>query len=206
MWKTKIAEYIRKYCDANGNQSESSLDSSQMRGLESLLKKTKEGELIVVSSDKGNTATVLTPEMLRRIGMEAVGKDRAISEKEIGVIQRRLNGHARSLVKIFNIGESKGELNVQRCWNNASSEAEAVPLLTIGIKTHKPVKENGDPEARAIIGASCCTTSRPGDIIADVLEPVAWNGGKNASNEECQSTEEMLSMMEQASDRLEKGR
>merc|ERR1712082_332703 len=142
--------------------------------------------------------------MLRRIGMDAVGKDRAISEKEIGTIQRRLNGHARSLVKIFNIGESKGELNVQRCWNNASSEAEAVPLLKLSIKTHKPVQENGDPQARAIIGASCCTTSRPGDIIADVLEPVAWNGGKNASNEECQSTEEMLSMMEQASDRLEK--
>ena len=127
-----------------------------------------------------------------------------VSEKEIKVIQRRLNGHARSLVKIFNIGESKGEHNMQRCWNNASSDAEAVPLLKLGIKTHKPVKENGDPECRIIIGASNCTTSRPGDIIADVLEPVAWNGGQNASNEECQSTEEMLSMIEEASDKLEK--
>ena len=151
MWKSKVEEYVKEKCDPKGNQVEDNLNAQLKRGLEFLIKKTKEGELIVIGSDKGNTVAVLTPEILERLGMEAIGKEREISESEIETIQRRLTAHGRSLVKIFNIGQVKGENNGRRCWNNASSEAEAVPLLTLAPKTHKPLKTNGDPQTRGII-------------------------------------------------------
>ena len=60
---------------------------------------------------------------------------------------------------------------------------------------HRPLKPNGDPQARGIIAATNGVTSKPGDIINDVIEAVA-KAGDNC--EECQNTEQMLNQIEDA--------
>lgn len=65
----------------------------------------------------------MTPECLERLGAELVKNDREVGDQEIRSTQRKMNGHARSLAKIFQIGSAKGEDNQQRCWDNISSEA-----------------------------------------------------------------------------------
>ena len=65
---------------------------------------------------------------------------------------------------------------------------------------HKEPDVHGDPRSRPIVQASSCLTSRPGELIADVLE------GALAAfpiSTECQSTEEMLARVDEATKEVE---
>ena len=48
----------------------------------------------------------MTPECLERLGAELVKNDREVGDQEIRSTQRKMNGHARSLTKIFQIGSA----------------------------------------------------------------------------------------------------
>ena len=89
-------------------------------------------------------------------------------EKE--ATQTRMNNLSRGLSKVFQVGKNWGEGNQSRCWNNIITEATIVPLLYPSPKTHKSPDDLGDPASRPVVQASTCITSRPGEIIADVLE------------------------------------
>ncbi len=183
---------MREHCNEKGEQKNGNPDKKLKAGLTSLLRRKKEGEMIIAESDKGKTITVMSPECHHRIGMEMTQGDREIGDRKVRTTQRKMAAHGRALSKIFNVGESKGPNNQDRCFANASSEACSVPILKVARKTHKPLKANGDPKARAIVAADNCVTSRPGDVTTDVLEAVTAAGG----GEECKRTEEMLHHLE----------
>ena len=101
--------------------------------------------------------------------------------------------------KILNIGENEGERNVTRCHSNLSSWACDPPVLRAVAKTHKPPDPEGCPKSRPIVGASRELTTPLGEVLLDMLEPVARSRDKIW---EAQSTEEVLRKISEANLRL----
>ena len=88
-----------------------------------------------------------------------------------------------------------GDRNSARCWTNVITDSCVAPLLYPSPKTHKPLDSQGDPCSRPVVQASSCLTSRPAEILADVIEG-ALQSLPNQS--ECISTEDMLARIDLA--------
>ena len=56
--------------------------------------------------------------------------------------------------------------------DNCGSEAEDVPNLKLLPKVHKPVDSRGHPQSRPVVTAASGLSSRAGDILSDLLEPM----------------------------------
>ena len=53
-----------------------------------------------------------------------------------------------------------------------SSWASNPPILRCVAKTHKPVRENGLPQSRLIVGTAKGLTTALGEMISDQIEPI----------------------------------
>ena len=72
-------------------------------------------------------------------------------------------------------------------------------LLT---KTHKPLKPNGDPATRPVVGASKCTNGPLGDVGCHILDAVTQaNGG---TSRESMSSQDVLFHIEEVTKTIDK--
>ena len=101
------------------------------------------------------------------------------------------------------LGEAAGKRNKGRCYNNISSWACDPPFMRCTAKTHKPVGPEGVPKSRPIVGASKGLTTALGELVSDILEPVAR---VEPDPKEAQSTEELMSAIKEAKPQNERER
>ena len=200
VWREAANRYKLDNCNDKGEVNTHNLNASERVGLNKLKKRVKAGVINILKSDKGNRFVVSSTASFERQGDLHTLKDRMIGQGETEQIQTRMNNLSRGLSKIFKIGNDWGDKNAQRCWNNLSTEACVVPLLYPSPKIHKPPTSEGDPQSRPIVQDSSCITSRPGEIVADVLEAVLHSAKRS---QECQSTEDMLAKIDLARDVIE---
>ena len=151
--------------------------------------------------DKGKGIVVMPLTMYSELVEEHTAKDKEVSWEELEEAQRIIRSHSRSVGKILNIGDNEGERNVTRCYSNLLSHACDPPVLRALAKTHKAPNKEGLPKSRPIVGASRGLTTPLGEILSDLLEPVARARVKTW---EAQSTEEVLRKISEANSRLER--
>ena len=101
--------------------------------------------------------------------------------------QANVRAHGRSLARIFNVGKAQGPRNAARCHDNVSSWAMDPPVLRCVAKTHKAANKDGTPKSRPIVAASEGLTTALGEILSDLIEPIART--KDASTEAQSTTE-----------------
>ena len=82
-----------------------------------------------------------------------------------------------------------------------TSWAADPPLLRAVAKTHKEPGEGGRPKSRPICDASGCYNTPFGELVADLITPITKSRGNQV---EVQSTEELLSRITAANQKLEK--
>ena len=100
-----MAEF-RKYCKNNckkGGLQKNNLSKSQEEGLKSLSKRIKEGEILVLPTDKSGKLCVMTRNTYELSGNEHIGGDDVVSCKELWEDQKTINGHVAMLQKVFKI-------------------------------------------------------------------------------------------------------
>ena len=73
------------------------------------------------------------------------------------------------------------------------------PIMRCLPKTHKPPRPNGLPKSRPVVGAAKGITTAIGDLISDLIEPIAK---VEQETTEAQSTEELLRGIQEANERL----
>ena len=170
VWKNAVQEYKEENCARDGSINTHNLAARERIGLTKLTKRVRAGEIVVLEADKGSHFVVSGVDSYERQGDVHTTLDTKVTQQEAEVTQARLNDISRGLAKVFSIGSNWGDRNETRCWNNLTTESTVIPLLYPSPKTHKQVDELGDPKTRPIVQASSCLTSRPGEILADVLE------------------------------------
>ena len=97
-------DFVNENCTDKGEQR-SNLTSAQKRGIASLKKRIKDGELIVMVTDKSGKLAVVSMEMYLEMGKVHTKNDKRVSEEKAEEIQRRTNGHVSMWLKMLGVGQ-----------------------------------------------------------------------------------------------------
>ena len=103
MLMTTFKEYVKECCGKKGAQR-TNLTKGQEEGMKRLKKRLKEGELVVVPTDKSGTLAAMTRGAYMRAGLKHTKNDKEVEWEEIRESQKELNGHTSMLIKSFRIG------------------------------------------------------------------------------------------------------
>ena len=170
-WTLVWNDYFSKECDERGRQ-QSNLTPAQKRGLKNLLKRVKDGEIVVCQTDKSGKLSIMSMEAYMEAGSVHTSKDREVNLSFVEEKQKECNGHCSMLMKVFRIGED---------WKHSGRHRETrinkscnIPPLRLLVKDHKvwdPSK--GPPQTRPVCSSNVGQNVHLSDIVSDVLEPVA---------------------------------
>merc|ERR1712082_501212 len=173
-----LDQFMEKNCDDRGKQKASSLNASQEQGLASLKRRSKEGELFILETDKTNKFATVDQD---------TDKDLVISPQEAEAVQAEANGHVSMWIKMLGMGEAWG--HGPRIRESLIQQSCVVPPMKLLVKDHKKVHEDGVPPTRPVVSASKGINVGLSNIISDVLEPLS-RGIKDSG--EVISTEHLL--------------
>ena len=185
-------KYVREKYDKGGRQ-QSNLSASENRGLKSLRKRTKEGEIVILSTDKTGNLAVMDREGYEKAGLSHVGLDKEVDWTELRTAQRELNGHMSMLIKVFRIGKNWGhESRIRETTMGEALQACPVHLL---YKDHKgwTKDKGGVPPMRQVAGGNKGMNLHISEVISDILEPMV---GRVTGGREVISTEDTLAHLE----------
>ena len=177
-------EYLAKNTDKKNDQK-SNLTRQEQEGLKTLQKKIKEGDLVVLKTDKSSKFTVTNKQEYLKMGQEHVDKDKMVTRQEVIEIEETINGHSRAWAHIW--GSGKDHKHFDRILTSKVSHSENVANLYLMHKDHKPgikTRPTATGHSSNSLGLS--------NSVAEILESVA-NSEKYRYN--TISSEDMLSRM-----------
>ena len=160
-----------------------------IKGMRSLKKRVKDGEVVVVPTDKSGTFAVMTRSAYFEAGLSHMKNDKEVGWGEIQESQKELNGHTSMLIKCFKIGSywKHGD----RVRETMMGNGQAMCPLSLLYKDHKGwVPGMGStPPTRPVAGGHLGLNMQLSEIVSDLLDPVVatYKGGK-----EIISTEDMV--------------
>ena len=192
-----MRRYMKEKCNDKGEIVETNLTDQEKRGIKKLLKRVKDGEVVLSQTDKSGKLCLNTMENYISQGRSHINGDREVQWREVQQIQKRITAHARVMVKIFNVGEAWGENNQKRINGAYSTETCIVPALSTLPKDHKPI-DGEVPNSRPVANASTSINGRMSDLSSDILMPVA----QAQDSDECISGEDMLYHIREANKKI----
>ena len=133
-------EFLGKSCDDRGNQKATSLTKSQREGLASLKKRSKEGDLFILETDKTNKFAAVNQDTFLKMGQKHTHKDEVISQVDAEAIQREANGHVSMWIKMLGMGDAHG--HGPRIRESLIQESCVVPPMKLLIKDHKKLSQH----------------------------------------------------------------
>ena len=166
-----FADFMKSQCDDKGRQMKTSLTAEQRKGLTEIKKKIKEGEVILLETDKTGKFAVVSPVKFLEMGNKHVKDDKIIDDVELEEIQRECNGHVAMWIKILGMGEAWG--HESRIRESLIQHSCVVPPMKLLVKDHKPLGPDGLPPTRPVVGASRGMNVALSNILSDVIEPVS---------------------------------
>ena len=127
-YRTKYKEYRREKCKKGGAQR-LNLTPNQRIGLDSLMKRVKEGNILVQQTDKTGKFVITNKETYIRLGQEHIAGDKEITEDVIKATNSKLNGHISMLLKALKVGENwrHGDSIRETCINLSKGSPNNVP-------------------------------------------------------------------------------
>ena len=101
-------EYVKKNCGRNGVQNNMNMTEEQKKGMSSLQKRVKEGEIVITTTDKSGKFAVVDKELY----VEAANvhlKDEEITVDQVREIEILINRHSMQVVKALEMGTIHGK-------------------------------------------------------------------------------------------------
>ena len=132
-WKRIFQEFRNQYTDEEGVQ-ESNLTPAEAKGLKSLKKRVKEGQIVVVKTDKSGRFSVMSMQEYERAGLVHTAKDTEVTMGFLVKNQRRLNGHMSMLLKTFLVGQNHDHF--ERIRNLKLTHSLSIAPLYLLFKDH----------------------------------------------------------------------
>ena len=194
-WQNELNKFKTNSCDTEGNQKQTNLSRSQSLCLKSLARKVSKLEVIILEADKGKTFVVVDEPTYLAMAQDHIAMDPVVTPEEIKESQTILSSLGKSLANMVGLGSSHSRKNYIRCFDNSGSYAEDIPNLKLLAKVHKSPTPSGHPQSRPVVSAAMGMSSRTGDLISDILEPMV---STCLPRQEDLSTEEVVSQLEDA--------
>ena len=187
----EFRSFLAKNCQKGGKQN-SNLTKSQELGLKSLKKRVKEGEIVVLPTDKSGNFAVMSRRTYEVAGLKHVSEDEVVGWDVIKEAQKEINGHVAMAIKMFGIGRNWG--HTDRIRETMLGETLAICPVSLLFKDHKNwTKESGGvPPTRHVAGGHKGMNLHLSEIISDILEPLVETLG----GDEVISTEDLLAQVD----------
>ena len=160
----KVQERERKK-EKNKNQEGIDLTVKERKGIQKLRDRIKEGEIVVLKTDKSGKLVVANKEDYLKMGQRKIAEDRKLDRAEIKKIEEKINDHTRMLTKIFNIGENHKHL--KRVCESVITHSETSAPMYYLYKDHKK-----EPGWRPVVSGCNSNTVGISNILSDVIESV----------------------------------
>ena len=132
-WAKVRTDYIRELDNNEKHLQKKKMEAKQK--IKFLQKRQKEGEIVLLVSDKTNKIVVMWREPYLVAGSVHTNKDREVDFSFAEEDQRVLNGHTSSFIKIFGVGEDWGHGGRHR--EVGISHAVSIPDFSLFYKDHK---------------------------------------------------------------------
>ena len=183
-------DHVRDHCSESGTQ-QSNMSWSHRNGLKKLQKRKKDGDIIVLTTDKSGKFAVSDVESYLAMGAVHTSKDSIIGDDEVRKIQNLHNGHTSMWLRMTNMGL---EWNHQdRIKESCLQHTCTVPPMYLLVKDHKEKKEGALPATRPVVSGKSGMGLSMSNILSDMIENIA-NMRPNAI--EIISTEDLLSRVD----------
>ena len=190
---------MNEKCKKGGKQP-SNLSKKQERGLKSLTERVKNGEIVVVPTDKSGKFAIMSRRAYEESGNKHVKDDRIVGWDELKEAQTRLNGHVAMMAKIFKIG--KNWEHQDRIRETMMGESLSVCPVSLLYKDHKGWKNGSGtiPPTRSVAGGHVGMNMHLSEIISDILEPIVET---LTDGDEVISTEDLVANIEDTNEENE---
>ena len=162
----KYREFRKEFTNNEGEQT-ANLDEKEIRGLRSLLKRIRSGELIIIKTDKSGKFCIVSVADYLKLGEAHTEKDRKISREEVIETEKLLNGHSNSWCKIWSMGgdHKYGDRIMSSKISSSENRATLYPLY----KDHKKVAG----KTRPVVTGCTSDTRGLSNSVSSFLELVA---------------------------------
>ena len=183
-----------KSCPKAGKSSLSTLTDQQRRGKESLLRREKAGELIMVGSDKSGKNIPMSVELYKSCMEPHIKDDPVHSREEVAQTEKTLNGAATQILKVFKCGEDWG--HEARLKSACGAKNNEIPSLNQLVKDHKATLQT-----RPVCRAKQAPNGNLGELVCTLLDPFVEEADK-AERTEIRSTEELCHDLKAANEQI----
>ena len=136
------------------------------------MKRVKDGEAVVMRTDKSGKFSITTREKYLEMGQVHIGNDKEVKRVRMREIDKIMNDHSAAWCSMWNTGKDHG--HEDRILSSKMSRSENRANLYLSYKDHKKEQEKTRP-----IGTACTSNTRAfANTVSELLEAVA-NGGEN---------------------------
>ena len=192
-YRRKFDEYKRENCTKKGKQK-SNLTPSQQKGLESLKRRVRKGEIQVLKTDKTGKLVITNRETYIKMGEAHTAGDIKVDDQAIKATQNTINGHISMIMKSFKVGEQWGQ--EKRMRETTINNSEEVAPMYLVIKDHKYIPPGDLPKTRPIVTGCQSMARHLAGFLSDIVEALA---DCMEDPLEAISTEDMLAVVEEYS-------
>ena len=105
---------MAKNCDPKGRIRADNMTRAERKGYLKLLKRARNKEIVISTTDKSGRLTVSTYDSYIQQGSQHVKNDVKVTWKEVMKSKEDVLSHTRVLSHIFRVGETHGEKNEKR--------------------------------------------------------------------------------------------
>ena len=194
-------KYVQTKCTKKGEQKNRNMTMEQLQGRDSLIKRVKEGEIVVTTTDKSGKFAVVETSLYKEGAKEHL-KDEEISIEEVKATEVMMNRHSQQIVTAFKMGTFHGkhgqEVRVGQAFRSVGAQPGPVQFL---VKDHKGTPQGKEmPPMRQVCSAKGGPSSRLSNLVSTILNKTA--DSLNSATE-CQSTEELQREILEANIRIE---
>ena len=176
------------------------LTKDEKHGLNSIRKRIKAGEIMVVPTDKSGRLSVLSLDQYLASGGAHTCKDEKIDWTVVRYLRNQVNSHMSWFSKITNYSKHTDH---ERMTNNLMVSDLDLPQMNILIKDHKSwTQQSGKVvPSRPVVSGNCSINTHLSELISEIVEPIALE----ADGSEVQSSEELLHMIDDVNNKISEG-
>ena len=168
-------EWIKKNCDDKGNQAKTNVSPAMRLGIKRVKERVEKGEVVVVPTDKSGKFAIMPLDVYEEMGRVHTEGATIINESELSDLQRELNNHVKMFTKVFNVGVTHGEKNVERIRSGFTSGANGVAILWLVPKDHKEKKDGIPMASRPVVSITNTILARFSRLVTTVVRTLADN-------------------------------
>ena len=182
-WGASYDAHVSNIQDEEG-VAEDNLTEQEARGLKSLQKRVKNGQLVIVQTDISSRFAVMTLAEYEEAGKKHTAKDEEVGLEFVMKNETQINGHMSMLLKTFMVGQGWG--HEDRTRSTKITHSLSVAPMYILFKDHKgwSVRMGTAPPSRPVASAGGGQNDHFSENVSQLLEPVAntWRGGMEANS------------------------